>query len=204
MTLADYLDEVASARPVPGGGGVAALAGALACALGCMVAQLTIGRHRAVLFDARVRGALAHCDGLRTRMFELSDADAEGFRPVTTALKLPRATPAEAAARRTTLDEALLGACETPLAVLSCTLETLEVLAELAECAPKLVVADAGVAASLARAAADGAALTVQANARLMDNEAQACELRARAHELTQQVQLRSGEIYALAELRLS
>lgn len=204
VSVAGYLDAVASTEPVPGGGGVAALAGSLACALGCMVAGLTLGKRAYAEFDAEARGALAECERLRKRLLALSDADAEGFRPVAAALKLPRSTPEEARARELALDEALLGACAAPLEVLSSSLQALDSLAELAEHGSKLAVVDVGVAASLARTAADGAALTVHANARLMSDEARAHDLRERADQLMGLTEVRSREVYVTAKLRFS
>lgn len=204
VSVAGYLDAVASTEPVPGGGGVAALAGSLACALGCMVAGLTVGKRAYAEFDVKARGALAECERLRRRLLALSDADAEGFRPVAAALKLPRSTPEEVRARELALDEALLGACEAPLEVLSSSLQALDSLAELAEHGSKLAVVDVGVAASLARTAADGAALTVHANARLMSDEARASELRERADQLMGLTEVRSREVYVTAKLRFS
>lgn len=204
VSVAGYLDAVASTEPVPGGGGVAALAGSLACALGCMVAGLTLGKRAYAEFDAEAREALVECERLRKRLLALSDADAEGFRPVAAALKLPRSTPEEARARELALDEALLGACTAPLEVLSSSLQALDSLAELAEHGSKLAVVDVGVAASLARTAADGAALTVHANARLMSDEARARDLRERADQLMGLTEVRSREVYVTAKLRFS
>ena len=112
VALGDYLESVASTDPVPGGGGVSALAGSLACALGCMVAGLTLGKAAYAAYDDETRSALEACGRLRGRLLELSDADADGFLPVTRALKLPRSTPEEAAERARRLDDALLGGRE--------------------------------------------------------------------------------------------
>lgn len=201
-TVTGYLDALASTEPVPGGGGVSALAGSLACALGCMVAGLTLGNARYAEFGDGARQALGRCERLRRRLLELSNADAEGFRPVTVALKLPKSTPAEAAARTAALDDALFGACSAPLEVLESALEALEALHALAERGSKIAVVDVGVAASLARTAADGAALTVHANARMMSDGARAQGLRERADQLVGLAEVRSREVYVTAKLR--
>ena len=199
-----YLEAVASVAPVPGGGGVAALAGSLACALGCMVAGLTVGKAAYADFDEGAREALAACGVLKDRLLALSNADAEGFAPVAAALKLPRSTPADAAVRTKRLDEALEVACEAPFEVLERSLEALESLHALAEHGTKLAVVDVGVAASLARTAADGAALTVHANARMMSDAARARKLGERADSLMGLTEVRSREVYVTAKLRFS
>lgn len=201
-TVEGYLDVLASPEPVPGGGGAAALAGSLACALGCMVAGLTAGKPAYADFDARARVALAHCEELRHRMLDLSNADAEGFVPVTAALRLPRDTPGQREVRSRALDDALLGACDAPFEVLRCALDALDSLEALAEHGSKLAVVDVGVAASLARTAADGAALTVHANARMMADASRADELRERADQLMGLAEVRSREVYVTAKLR--
>lgn len=203
-TVEGYLDVLASTEPVPGGGGVAALAGSLACALGCMVAGLTIGKPAYAEFDETAREALATCEQLRHRMLDLSNADADGFRPVTAALKLPRSTDEERAARSEALNRALLSACEAPLEVLESAQTALEALHVLAEHGTKIAVVDVGVAASLARTAADGAALTVHANAGMMTDAAAAAQLRERADQLMGLTEVRSREVYITAKLRFS
>ena len=204
VALGDYLESVASTDPVPGGGGVSALAGSLACALGCMVAGLTLGKAAYAAYDDETRSALEACGRLRGRLLELSDADADGFLPVTRALKLPRSTPEEAAERARRLDDALLGACEAPFEVLESSLSALESLSALAEHGSKLAVVDVGVAASLARTAADVAALTVHANARMMGDRERADGLAARAYALVGLAEVRSREVYVTAKLRFS
>ena len=204
LPLESYLDSVASTAPVPGGGGVSALAGALAGALGCMVAGLTLGKPAYADHDDETRRALDACERLRRRMLELSDADADGFVPVARALKLPRSTPEERGVRTRALDEALVGACEAPFEVLESSLSVIEALSALAEHGSKLAVVDVGVASSLARTAADGAALTVHANARMMSDRARALELGQRADELMGLAEVRSREVYVTAKLRFS
>ena len=203
-TVGGYLDAVASTAPVPGGGGAAALAGSLACALGCMVAGLTEGKPAYAEFDGEARAAHAECERLRARMLELSNDDAEGFQPVIAALKLPRDAPEARAVRARALDKALVGACDAPFEVLESALASLGALGTLAEHGSRIAVVDVGVAASLARTASDGAALTVHANARMMSDEALAAGLRERADQLAGLIEVRSREVYVTAKLRFS
>lgn len=203
-SLEGYLDSVASTEPVPGGGGVAALAGSLACALGCMVAGLSQGKPKLAEHEESFTKALATCEKLRQRMLDLSNADADGFVPVTAALKLPRSTPEEVATRNAALDKALMGACDAPFDVLQCALDSLEALEELARYGSKIAVVDVGVASSLARTAADGAALTVHANARMLSDKQKAAELGESADTLMGLIEVRSREVYITAKLRFS
>lgn len=204
VALEDYLDAVASVAPVPGGGGVAALAGSLGCALGCMVAGLSQGKPKLADYEDAYAAALATCESIRARMLELSNADADGFVPVTHALKLPRTTPEEIEARNAALDEALQGACTAPFEVLQNCLDSLEALEELAKHGSKIAVVDVGVASSLVRTAADGAALTVHANARMMSDANLATTMGEKADSLMGLVEVRSREVYITAKLRFS
>lgn len=199
-----YLDAVASTAPVPGGGGVAALAGSLACALGCMVAGLSVGKPKLAEYENEYQEALATCNTIRARMLDLSNADADGFVPVTAALKLPRSTAEEIEYRNTELDKALYGACDAPFEVLRNALASIEALENLAKHGSKIAVVDVGVASSLARTAADGAALTVHANARMMSDAELAARMCNKADELMGLVEVRSREVYITAKLRFS
>lgn len=201
-SLEGYLDAVASTAPVPGGGGVAALAGSLACALGCMVAGLSQGKPKLAEYESAYQVALDTCQRLRARMLELSNADADGFVPVTAALKLPRSTSTEVEARTKALDTALMGACDAPFEVLQCALDSLEALEVLARHGSKIAVVDVGVASSLARTAADGAALTVHANAGMLSDKSKATELGENADTLMGLIEVRSREVYITAKLR--
>lgn len=203
-TVEGYLDVLASTAPVPGGGGVAALAGSLACALGCMVAGLSCGKPKLASHEDEFKDALERCEKLRVRMLDLSNADADGFVPVTAALKLPRSTAEEVEMRNAALDEALMGACEAPFEVLHDALDSLEAFEVLAKYGSKIAVVDVGVAASLARTAADGAALTVHANANMLTDAAKASELGQRADTLMGLIEVRSREAYITAKLRFS
>lgn len=203
-TVEGYLDSVASTAPVPGGGGVAALAGSLACALGCMVAGLSSGKPKLADYENEFSGALATCESIRQIMLDLSNADADGFVPVTHALKLPRSTPEEVAARNEALNEALVGACKAPFEVLANALKCLEALENLARHGSKIAVVDVGVASSLARTAADGAALTVHANARMLTDAELANKLGEKADTLMGLIEVRSREVYITAKLRFS
>lgn len=203
-TVEGYLDAVASTAPVPGGGGVAALAGSLACALGCMVAGLSSGKPKLAAYEDAYQKALVSCNAIRARMLELSNADADGFVPVTAALKLPRDTPEQVETRNAALNKALKGACDAPFEVLQNALDSLEALEELARHGSKIAVVDVGVASSLARTAADGAALTVHANANMLSDKQLALELGEKADTLMGLIEVRSREVYITAKLRFS
>jgi glutamate formiminotransferase/formiminotetrahydrofolate cyclodeaminase len=159
--LAGFLDRVASASPTPGGGTVAAVAGALGAALAAMIARLTIGRRKYAEVDAEFRALLDEAETLRGRLVALGEADAAAFDAVSAAYGLPKEP---APARRDAIQQALLGASQVPLDTLRVARRVAALAARAAVAGNRNAVSDAGVAALLAGAAARGAAYNVRIN----------------------------------------
>ena len=105
-SLLDFTGALASSAPTPGGGGAAALMGSLAASLGAMCARLSAGRRRAEGTE-ELDGITAACEELRLRFLEQIEADAEAFRPLAAAYRLPKEQP-DRAQRLRTLAGALL------------------------------------------------------------------------------------------------
>lgn len=173
LTCRAFAEETASESPAPGGGSVAAYLGALAGALGAMVANLSA--HKAgwderwrELSDVAERG-----NALMERLLHLVDADTEAFNRIMAALSMPKGTDAEKEARGAAMEAATLHAAQVPLTTAQTALETFEVLRYVAGHGNPASASDAGVGALCARAAVRGAALNVRINAAgLADTEA--------------------------------
>jgi len=164
MTLNDFLSELASDSPTPGGGSVAALAGALAAALTSMVANLTIGKKKYADVQDDVQAVLKKTEGLRLELSELMQEDAAAFDKVMVAMKLPKETDEEKAKRADALQAALVDAAMVPLAVMEKCVEVIALAKVAAEKGNKNAVSDAGVAALMGRAGAHAAKLNVMIN----------------------------------------
>lgn len=164
MTLNDFLSELASDSPTPGGGSVAALGGALAAALTSMVANLTIGKKKYADVQEDVEAVLAKTEGLRLELTELMEEDAAAFDKVMVAMKLPKETDEEKAARTEALQAALVDAAMVPLAVMEKCVDVIALAKVAAEKGNKNAVSDAGVAALMGRAGAHAAKLNVMIN----------------------------------------
>ncbi len=91
QTVAEFLEDVASAAPTPGGGSVSALAGALGAALATMVARLTIGKQKYAEHETRMRDAEARAEALRRELFDLVREDARAYEGFRSASKQSRA-----------------------------------------------------------------------------------------------------------------
>jgi methenyltetrahydrofolate cyclohydrolase len=167
-----FLDKLAGEGPEPGGGSAAALAGALAAALVSMVANLTAGREKYADVQGQVAELLAASEALRQRLEEFVTLDTEAYGAVAVAMKLPRDTDAQKAERTRVLQTALLGAAEVPLRVAEAAAEVSRLSRTAAEIGNVNAVSDAGVAAILADAAAQSAALNVKINLAWIADEA--------------------------------
>src|SRR6267378_8326075 len=183
-SLSGFLAAVASSNPVPGGGSVAAHAGALAAALAQMVAGLTIGKKKYAAVDAEMKEAALQAVALGNKLATLVKRDAEAYALVSEAYKLPK-EPADAAARSSqTVTNALLKAAEVPLETARAAVEVAQLAVLLAEKANTNAVTDAGVSALLAVAAANGAAYNVRVNVQALDDKSKGQSLAREAEEL--------------------
>jgi len=162
--LARFLDLLASSAPEPGGGAAAALVGATGAALVSMVASLTIGREKFAAAAADMERARARADALRASLVAAIDQDAQAFREVMASYRLPRATDEQKAARQRAVQAALREAAQVPAAVVRLCEEVAAWSVVAAEHGNPQVVSDAAVAALLADAAAQSAALNVRIN----------------------------------------
>ena len=163
-SLAHYLDALASDASIPGGGGAAGLAGALAAALLSMVSRFTLGRTRYQESWPHIEPLLAESERLWQTLLQAADDDARAYGEVAAAMRLPRATGSQRRERRAALQAALRGATAVPLETARAARRTLGLAATAAEYGNPNLVSDAGVAAALAEAALQSAALNVRIN----------------------------------------
>ncbi|MFI5370995.1 MAG: glutamate formimidoyltransferase [Candidatus Eisenbacteria bacterium] len=164
VTIAAFFDDVAGPSPTPGGGTVAAFAGALAACLASMVAGLTIGKKKYAAVETSMRELKGEAEALRRELLALGRADAEAFDQVLKAGRLPQTTPAEASARDRAMAGANLEAARVPLRTAAACLKVLGLAALAAKSGNANAITDAGVAGLIARAAGEGALLNVQIN----------------------------------------
>ena len=163
-TVSEFIDEVASRSPAPGGGSVAALAGALGAALTAMVSNLTIGKKKYVGVQGEMQRVLKQSESLRASFTELIDDDAEAFNTVMSAFNLPKETEEDKAKRAASIQRATKGATEIPLHVMQLCEQALLLTQAAAEKGNVNSISDAGVAALMLHAACLGAKLNVQIN----------------------------------------
>ena len=196
LTVKDFLDKVAGNDPVPGGGSIAALGGALASALATMVTRLTIGKKG---YEASEE-VMQHAQTLTTRFqkefIALIDKDSEAYDEVFACFKLPKATDEEKAARSAAIQEATKHAALVPMQVARNAyelmgiarkaLEVMPVIADIARLGNRNAITDACVAMMAARSAVLGALLNVRINLGVLKDKEFVQELQAEADRIEQ------------------
>ncbi|MCI0466418.1 MAG: cyclodeaminase/cyclohydrolase family protein [Beijerinckiaceae bacterium] len=194
-SIAAFLDDLASERPTPGGGGAAAVCGAIGAALVSMVANLTIGKKNYEAAWDELRAVNEKAEALRAGLTAAIEEDVAAFGSVMGAYGLPRATDEEKAKRTEAIQAALKDATLTPLRAVKACHEVILLSAAAAEKGNLNVISDAGVAVLAANAGLRSAALNVFINAKAIKDrdfaEKQIAEvnaLLAHAAEMTESV----------------
>jgi len=162
---------VASSAPTPGGGSVAAHAGALAAALAQMVAGLTIGRKKYASVDAEMKEIALAAVTLGNRLSALVEEDARSYTAVSDAYKMAKEPVEAAVARSAAITIALLGASRVPLETARACADVCELAERAAARGNSNAVSDAGVAALLGEAACRGAAYNVRINVAALEDK---------------------------------
>jgi formiminotetrahydrofolate cyclodeaminase len=170
--IEEFLDALASQAATPGGGGAAAIIGAMGAALVSMVCNLTIGKKKYADVEAEMKDVLVKAEALRQRLTGMIEDDAKAFDAVMGAYGMPKETEADKEARDRAIQAALKLATDVPLACARAAREVID-LAENASGKGNLnVISDAGVGVLAAYAALRSAALNVWTNARMITDRA--------------------------------
>jgi formiminotetrahydrofolate cyclodeaminase len=184
LTVEQFLEKTASKAPVPGGGSMAALNGAIAASLVQMVAGLTIGRKGFEAVSERMTGLAETAQNSRRRMLADVDRDAAAFDEVMQAFAMPKETEAQRQRRTDTVQEAFKEAVRIPLGVAEEALKLLQMAVEAVENGNRNAVTDGAVGVLAARTAVLGALLNVRINLKSIRDEQFVDEIRARADAL--------------------
>ena len=202
VTPVPFLDAVAAGTPAPGGGAVAALAGALAAAMAAMVGRLTLGKPKYAGVEAEMEALVAEAERLRQALTARIAGDTAAFEAVMAAYRLPRRSDEQKAARQAAIQTALARATKVPLETARETVAALELARTAARVGNVNCITDAGTAAHLARAAVAGAALNMRVNAAALKDEKLAAVLLAELAELERRAEALLSEVQAIAEER--
>ena len=189
----EFVEVLASNAPVPGGGGAAALVGALGTALGNMVGSLSVGKKKYADVEAEIIALKAKCDALQKDLLDQVPADAVGFEPLAKAYGIPKDNPD----RDRILEEATIVACQVPMKIMELCCESIEAISVFAAKGSRLAVSDAGCGAVCCKAALQSASLNVFINTKSLKNRELAEELNAKANGMLDKYCAMADEIFA-------
>ncbi len=187
-SLKNYFEELSSNSPTPGGGNVAALCGVLASSLGEMVCNLTIGKKKYQSFEPEAKELLTKFEAIKKEFLLLAERDNEAFDRVMDAFKLPKETDAGKAFRQSAIEHATFEAALVPEEVIIKCNDLIPLLDIIAVKGNQNSVSDAGVAMSLASAAAEGAFLNVVINCSSLSDKKAAQEFMKKSETIYHQV----------------
>ena len=203
LTLGEFVDELASAAPVPGGGSASAIGASLGAALVAMVAALSEGRPRYAAHADLHRSSQAVGRRLATTFLDLADEDSDAYAEFASAMKLPKDTADEIQRRKAALSVAAKRAADVPLRTVEACLELVATAETLVGRSNVNASSDLDVATLLGEAAARGAAANVLINLPSVDDESYSGEATARVMRLLDSIEeivatvhsrIRSGE----------
>ena len=204
MTCAGFAEETASESPAPGGGSISAYMGALAAALGTMVANLSSHKagwdDRWEYFSDWAEKGMA----VMNELLALVDEDTAAFNRIMDVFGMPKGTAEEKEARAAAMEAATLYATQVPLRTMKTAYKAFDVVRAMAEEGNPNSVSDAGVGALAARSAVMGACLNVKINAAGLKDRATAEALVAEANEIQALAQQAEREILAVVENKIN
>ena len=177
-TCRNFVSVLASDAPAPGGGGAAALVGAIGTALGNMVGSLTVGKKKYADVEAEIIELKAKCDALQTELLNQVEADEVNFLPLAKAYGIPKDDPN----RDKIMEEATIIACSTPMKIMELCCQAIDCIAIFAAKGSRLAVSDAGCGAVCCKAALQAASLNVFINTKSLKNRDTAEELNRQAN----------------------
>ncbi|MEN8098561.1 MAG: glutamate formimidoyltransferase [Chloroflexota bacterium] len=187
----ELLEAVAAGTPTPGGGSVAAVAAALASALGSMVSQLTLNRKRYVEVHADAARLLDELAQLQNQLLDAAKEDSAAYEQVVKAMRYSRLEDADSAKAEEMIEDATRYAGEVPLRTAESAIQVMDILLELAKIGNTYALTDVGVGAQMARAAVESAALNVLVNGSSLKDQVLADIWRAKVEQLRQEAEER-------------
>ena len=191
-SIDEFMLELSSSAPVPGGGGASALVAAIGCALGNMVGSLTTGKKKYADVEEDIRALMERSEDLRTRCLRSIDEDAKAFAPLAAAYGIPKDDPG----RDAIMEDALKTAAYAPLEIMRLCSEAIDVTDEYEKKGSRLAVSDAGCSAILLKAAMQAASLNVFINTKSMKDRDTALKIENEADDMLERYTVLADEIF--------
>lgn len=176
-SLENFIEEISSSSPTPGGGSVSAFNGVLGTSLGLMVCNLTIGKKKYEGVESEILEIKNHLEKFKKNFLELYDEDSRAFDKAMEAFKLPKETEEDKIKRTQAIEDATVYATEVPIKVIETCYEVTNHLVRLSEIGNQNSISDAGVALILIKSSAEGAMLNVMINTKSLNDRDRAMNL---------------------------
>ncbi|MBZ9687610.1 cyclodeaminase/cyclohydrolase family protein [Clostridium estertheticum] len=203
-TVREFINELGSNSPAPGGGSVAALGASLASALGAMVFNLTVGKKAYNEYSDEdkmlVNKYLEECLKHKDKFLDLMNKDTEVFLILMSAFKLPKESDEEKKIRSAKIQEGYQKALEIPLSVAEESYKIYEYVKIAAKLGNKNAISDAGVSALMLQASIESAILNVKINLSSIKDETYKQEITERCNELIKQGRVKRDEILSVVD----
>ncbi|GHS95714.1 sugar ABC transporter substrate-binding protein [Synergistales bacterium] len=196
LSCHDFVGVLASKEPVPGGGGAAALVGAVGMALGNMVGSLTVGKKKYADVENDIIALKAKADAIQEAFVALMQRDAEVFKPLSKAYGMPKGTDEERATKERIMSEALKDCCDVPLEIMKKCCEAIDLIKGFADKGAAIAISDAGCGVICCKAALQAASLNVFINTKSMTDRKLAEENNKRANDMLSRYTKLADEIF--------
>ena len=191
-TCRKFVEVLASDAPAPGGGGAAALVGAIGTALGNMVGSLTVGKKKYADVEAEIIELKGKCDALQKELLDQVEADEVNFLPLAKAYGIPKDDPD----RDKVMEEATIIACSTPIKIMELCCQAIDYIKVFADKGSRLAVSDAGCGAVICKAALQAASLNVFINTKSLKNRDVAEDMNRHANVMLNKYGQLADEIF--------
>lgn len=187
-----FLEELSSASPTPGGGGAAALIGAISASLCSMVANLTTGKKKYVQYQDKIDEYLNKLPGIVENLEADIKKDADAFAPLAAAYSMDRSLPDY----EEKMEAATLAAAVAPLEITRDIYSLVPIIEEMSIIGSRLAISDVAVAATSAIAALESAVMNIYINTRSLKDRETADRMNAEAIQMVKDGKERLGKVY--------
>lgn len=192
----EFIEELSSKAPVPGGGGASAYVGALGMSLGSMVGNLTLGKKKYADVEEDIKELLKKSEEVINNLKNLVHKDAEVFYPLSQAYGLPKDTEEQKAAKEEALQKALVQATLVPLEIARYCLKAIDLHEEYAQKGTAIAISDVGVGVVFCKAALQGAKLNVLINTKIMKDQELKNKIETELKEIEEKGLAKADKIY--------
>ncbi len=202
-TCSEFIEVLASKAPVPGGGGAAAMGGAIGMALSNMVGNLTAGKKKYADVEGEVKELIAKGDKIIGQLKKLVDKDAEVFEPLSKAYGLPKNTPEEAKYKEETMENCCKVACGVPMEIMRAAFEGIKIHARMGEIGTMIAISDVGCGVVFLKSALIAGSLNVIINLNTIKDQAFVSATRQEMDDLMNRGSKMADETLALVISKL-